>query len=77
MMPRGWLSITARLSLAFAMVSVTLFTGVAVYLYRALDQQLMQRHMDELATKVVLVLRMFLKIALKVSIRTSGSSLST
>jgi len=55
MMPRGWLSITARLSLAFAMVSVTLFTGVAVYLYRALDQQLMQRHMDELATKVVLV----------------------
>ncbi|MBI4290804.1 MAG: heavy metal sensor histidine kinase [Betaproteobacteria bacterium] len=45
-------SITARLSLAFAAVSAVVFSAAGIYLYRALDRQLMQRHVDELTAKV-------------------------
>lgn len=48
-------SITVRLSLAFAAISAVVFAGAGMYLYRALDHQLMQRHIDELAARVELV----------------------
>ncbi|MBI2316973.1 MAG: heavy metal sensor histidine kinase [Betaproteobacteria bacterium] len=48
-------SITARLSFAFGAVSVLISGGVGVYLYGAIDEELMQRHRDELTTKVVLI----------------------
>lgn len=56
-------SITARLSLAFGAVSVLLSSGIGIYLYGALDDQLMQRHRDELTTKVVLVRHALAQIA--------------